>query len=367
MTTPAQVTLEGGSAARAVAVTCGQNFSCALMATGEVQCWGSNASGQLGRIEPWLSGSSPPSTLSSGWNAGFNATGERVRCGSCGNNAYLNRVTQISAGTAAACARLVSGEIRCWGRNPRANGGTTRTGTNEDTRILGCGCGRDPRFCGCGNGATDFCASGSGSPTNDQITLNVLPHAGRLNANFSSHVSGGAYIPPTCSDSSGLDPIISVSVHNDGGCVITASNRVHCWGSDGNGRRGDTSTVAVTQLLMDVAPDNSADGTQGVLRDIVAVNGGDETKCALRADGRAFCWGANALDQASGTVSGDQVNAVRVITNSTGSTLLKNAISVTAGRDQSCAMTEGWVRCWGDRTGNSTFTGGPAAVVITPL
>lgn len=362
--TPVQVALEGGATARAVAVTCGADFSCALMASGEVQCWGSNVSGQLGRVVPWLHSTDMMVPLGAGWNESFNATGQRVRCGSCTNAVYLNRVTQISAGTAAVCARLVSGEIRCWGRNPRANGGTTRTAANEDTRIFGCG--GDPRFCGCMNGAADYCAPGAGPVPNDQISLNVLPHAGRLNANFVSHVDG-TYLPPGCGDSSSLDPIVAVSVHDDGGCIVLADGHVFCWGSAGNGRRGDDTTTGMTQLIQAVRPFVADDGFQDNVTNIVAINGGDTTTCALRTDGRALCWGGNSLRQTSGTAMGDRQRAVRVMISANGATLLKNAISVTAGGEQSCAMTEGWVRCWGARTGNTTFPSGPVASPITPL
>lgn len=368
VTTPIQVTLEGGATARATAVTTGSDFSCALMATGEVQCWGSNHFGQLGRVEAWISGTAPPSTLPLGWNTDNNATGERVRCGSCGNTPFLNRVKQISAGTAAVCALLVSGQIRCWGRNPRANGGTVRSAANEDTRLFGCG--RDPRFCGCGWNPTHYCLPGVGNPPNDQIDLDVLPHAGRLNVNFVSHVAGGGYSPPGCADQSELDPFLSVSVHDDGACVITADSRVQCWGSAIHGRRGDGTDSGSIATLVSVQPraEFPEDGDQSGLVNIIAVNGGDETSCALRGDGRVLCWGANTLRQTSWTdpVSA-QTLAARVTTSGFGASFLKNAISVTAGRDQSCAMTEGWVRCWGARTGNQTWSSGPIATTITPL
>jgi len=370
VTTPVQVTLEGGSAARAIAVTTGTDFSCALMATGEVQCWGDHSLGQLGRTLPWTTGSTPPSTLPSGWNSGFNATGERVRCGSCSTTPFLTRVTQISAGSAAVCARLSNGRIRCWGRNPRATNPSgspppSRTGATENTRIFGCG--SDPRFCGCGISSLDACMSGESVIPNSQITLGVLPHAGRLNANFTSHIAPGgtSYVGPGCNDSANEDPIVSVSVHNDGGCVLTAVGTVFCWGSSANGRRGDGALSGMTQLLGLLQALNSEDAPQGTLANIVAVNGGDETKCALRIDGRVFCWGANSLRQVSGTLTPDQPRAVRVITSISGPTLLKDAISVTAGREQSCAMSEGWVRCWGARTGNTIFTAGPSAVPLS--
>lgn len=76
-----------GAAAKAVAV--GNGYSCALLVNGTVQCWGNNASGQLG-------------TALGGAATGL-VTG-------------ITDATAISAGQTAACAVLQGGYVQCWGQ-----------------------------------------------------------------------------------------------------------------------------------------------------------------------------------------------------------------------------------------------------------
>jgi alpha-tubulin suppressor-like RCC1 family protein len=87
----------------------GDDFSCALRLTGAVRCWGLNAFGQFG-------------------------TGSTSGTANPGNITAVSgtfSVVQVSAGGRSACARLSSGELRCWGNNDWAqlggNGSLTST------------------------------------------------------------------------------------------------------------------------------------------------------------------------------------------------------------------------------------------------
>jgi alpha-tubulin suppressor-like RCC1 family protein len=77
----------GGSA---VSIAAGSHHTCALLATGEVKCWGINGSGQVGdstfsdRSQPTLVALPAPATL-------------------------------LAAGTNHNCAALISGDVYCWG------------------------------------------------------------------------------------------------------------------------------------------------------------------------------------------------------------------------------------------------------------
>ena len=88
--TPTLVTL----AATATHVTAGSQFTCTLLSTAVVHCFGDNASGQLG------SGSSGAARETPGAVTGLTGT-----------------VVDVVAGTSHACAVMSTGQVRCWGLN----------------------------------------------------------------------------------------------------------------------------------------------------------------------------------------------------------------------------------------------------------
>ena len=81
------------------AVAAGTLHTCVLLTSREVRCWGDNTSGQLG-----IDSTEPRRLLP-----------VRVRNESGGST--LQGVAQITAGGDTTCARLVSGQVRCWGDN----------------------------------------------------------------------------------------------------------------------------------------------------------------------------------------------------------------------------------------------------------
>lgn len=81
----------GGASVQAIAVD--YNHACALLQGGTVRCWGDNYSGQLG--DGTTNDSSSPIDVDFGGEA----------------------VAAVDVGWEHSCARLVSGEIKCWGDN----------------------------------------------------------------------------------------------------------------------------------------------------------------------------------------------------------------------------------------------------------
>ena len=78
-----------------------RSFTCAVLSTGDVKCWGWNGTGCLGIGD----------TVNRGDNAGDMDTLPAVDLG--GNN----RAIQVAVGGRHACALLESGEVKCWGAN----------------------------------------------------------------------------------------------------------------------------------------------------------------------------------------------------------------------------------------------------------
>ena len=103
--TPTVVTF----AATASHITAGGQFTCVLLSTGVVHCFGDNASGQLG------SGSSGSARETPGVVTGLTGT-----------------VVDVVAGASHACAVMSTGQVRCWGKNDL---GQLGIGTQIDVAI----------------------------------------------------------------------------------------------------------------------------------------------------------------------------------------------------------------------------------------
>ena len=87
-------------------LTQGMDFACAILAGGGIECWGTNAYGQLGG-----------SASGTSWPTGFEAV-------------------DIDAGENHACALSSAGEIMCWGRNNVGQIGTGAISASENPTVL---------------------------------------------------------------------------------------------------------------------------------------------------------------------------------------------------------------------------------------
>ena len=212
----------------------GHTHACALLVSGEVRCWGANERGQLG----------------DGTNVARNRATVVVNPEGTGP---LTDVTEVSAGSSLTCARLSSGQARCWGGNT-------------------------------GNGA-----SGSNRP------VTVLDPAGTAPLTGVAHVSaGGAYGPV---------PGLGDSFYRSA-CASLTSGEVRCWGMNQFSQLGDATTT--TRLLPVVVSDATGSGP---LTDVTNVVVGGQGACALLTGGEARCWGA----QAPGDGSAGAVRPSRVL------------------------------------------------------
>ena len=151
---------------RATAVAVGGDFACALLVGGTVQCWGSNADGQLGNGSTTSSATPVPvsdvtgaaaiaaggsyacaliadGTVACWGDNGYGELGLGTSSGpqTCGNNEpcattpvkvpNLSGVTAIAAGARSTCALLSDGTVRCWGWNDAGELGNRTTMTSS--------------------------------------------------------------------------------------------------------------------------------------------------------------------------------------------------------------------------------------------
>jgi alpha-tubulin suppressor-like RCC1 family protein len=99
--------------ANAVAIGAGSSHSCAVLSTGQVRCWGSNADGQLG-------------------------TGDKTPARTPVSVSNISNAIAIAGGSDQSCALLSTGALRCWGANDEGQlGDGTTTPATTPVAVLG--------------------------------------------------------------------------------------------------------------------------------------------------------------------------------------------------------------------------------------
>ncbi len=100
-------------------IAVGDDFSCALLETGGVRCWGDNSCGQLG--------------LGHRQDVGINESPSSISQISLTDG--METASQIAAGRYHACAMMSNNDLRCWGRGYYGNLGTGRSETIGDDEL----------------------------------------------------------------------------------------------------------------------------------------------------------------------------------------------------------------------------------------
>jgi alpha-tubulin suppressor-like RCC1 family protein len=295
---------------------------CALVAAGEIDCWGNNGYGSLG------DGTTTPSTVP-------------VKVGT--TDVY----TAVATDLGVACA-IHGGVVACWGHNDHGQ---------------------------LGQGVAD--GDNHGTPADvpgltNVVSVAVSPYhacAARANgevwcwgANFSGDLGVSTVTVPADSFSpvqaAGVSGAVSVSVGTSDSCALLGTGAINCWGSDSLGKLGDGPG----------SPTNSWDpATVSGITTAVEVSMNDNyNACARTSDGKLWCWGMGGYGELGNNTytSSDVPVEVSGITT---------AVSVSSGVTHSCGvLSDGSLNCWGDGTGGTLGTGStapskvPAVVSLVP-
>jgi len=284
----------------AVSVAAGNDFSCARTAIGTVWCWGGNDTGQLGRAGTVDTLPHPePAVVANVANA-----------------------TQVAAAGLVSCALLGDGTVDCWGNNNYGQLGigtqdadphskpeaVTQLNSIKQITVSGmapCALGSDGHVWCWGNNSYD--QLGSTLPAGQTLSAAPLEVAG---------VSDGASI--------------------SGGCVVTVSGTLVCWGFNTSGQIGlgdDANPVPYVAAPTEVPN----------LVGIAAVTTGGSFNCVLNKSGHVFCAGGNDSGElGQGTATPDGIRSFVAIK------ALSNIIQIEAGDLSTCALNEsGVLFCWG--------------------
>ena len=303
----------------ATAVVVGGLHTCALLIDGTVSCWGMNTYGALG---------DGTTTTSS--------TARQV-------SGLASPVTELAAAEGLTCARLSSGELKCWG-----DGEWGKLGNGVTIRRL-----------------TAVQVSGLPGLATSISTASyhacALTSAGGVECwgmNNSGELGLGTTLPhSTPAPVQSLDSAIkSVAVEHSYSCAVTLGSEAFCWGSNRSGQLGDGTHI---DRLLPVAVSNL-----GANVDMLA--SGFDHNCALTNDGGVQCWGQNYNGQlGDGTEDGHEVPG-----QVTG--LTTGISSIAAADYHTCALSDGGgIKCWGQNAsgqlGDGTTTNRLVPVSVVGL
>jgi alpha-tubulin suppressor-like RCC1 family protein len=339
--------------------TVGTQFACARLGNGQLKCWGTNGVGQLGLGDTANRGSTPASmgnglpavalgtnrTIYSGLGSVISAASthvcavldnKQVKCWGSGANGKLglgdttNRgdgpdemgdnlppvnlgtgklALQVSTGQFHSCARLSTGEVKCWGDNSVGALGLGDTVTRGDG-LNEMGDNLPPVNLGTGKtalqvavGRSFTCALLNTNEVKCWGSTFALPY-GAGNVGDGANEMGDFL--PVVPLGTGLTAK-AISAGTSHACAWLSNNQVKCWGSGSNAvlGQGDTSDRRTPAVMGDaLLPVNLGTGrtAKGIYASLFAT-------CALLDTNQVKCWGTDldgVLGSGTFTIRGDE-------------------------------------------------------------
>ena len=360
-----QATSSGTYLTGATAITAGSQFTCALVASGGVDCWGDNSIAELGdgtttssSVPMAVRGITTASAIAAGFGHacallaggtvkcwGANATGQ-LGDGTLGQSTTPVAVSGIAgaiaivAGGQHTCALLSAGTVKCWGEDLEGELGDGTTPIYRSTPVAVIGL-TGVRALAAGGRHT--CALLSGGT----VKCWGWNSWGQLGDGTSTSRSKPVAV-------AGLTGAAAIAAGDDHTCALLGDGSVACWGHNqygelGNGTTTDSSTAVPVFFVSTVS----------------AITGGQHHTCALLAAGSVDCWGYNLFGQLGDGTTTDSLTPTSVTVSG-----ITTATMVAAGDLHTCALLAGGsVDCWGEnlngQLGNGSTTYGPTSTPVT--
>jgi Regulator of chromosome condensation (RCC1) repeat len=292
-----------GLSGPAIAIGAGAFHSCAVIAGGQVECWGNGASGLLGN-------------------------------GTTGSNALtpvavstITNAVAVTGGYDFSCALLSDGTVMCWGFNQagEVGAGASDSPSSFDTPQP---VSNVRHAVALGAGYEHACVATTDTPNVACWGNNSYGQLGPAGPGFGSSTATPVRLT--------VAGAVSVTGGFDFSCALTSGNAVECWGA---------------------GPGNSSDGGSGAVVTVPGMAGATQISgnpegysvCAVIAGGDVTCWnGGTASSQPVAGLSGArQVASGRIHT-----------CALLAGTN---------VMCWGDDHQGQLGDGMPATQSATPV
>ncbi len=286
-------------------ISAGDNHACGVRSDNRLFCWGRNDNGELG--DGTTTNRYAPTEVSGS-----------------------SRWQYVAVGAEHSCGIKTDGTMHCWGVGTNGRRGDNATSATQSTPVAVVVTGSVPdtwtsvaagaaHTCGIGTDNTAWCwgAGGSGRRGDNTTSASSVPLA----------VDVTATIPDTW---------LSISAGDSHTCGIGTDATLWCWGSGGNGRRGDSSTassnipdaVTVTGSIPDTWKQVSA--------------GGSHT-CGIGANDTAWCWGLGDSGQrGDGTQTQNRTSPIAVSGGGTWKYIAASNNNHTCG-----IRNDDTTECWG--------------------
>lgn len=248
---------------RAVDVAAGISHTCVLLRAGNVRCWG------------------PPGVLGYGHTE---PVGDNEAPASAGDVPLGGKAIQLAAGATHTCALLDTGAVRCWGAGEFGQlgyGNTQSIGDDETPASAGdvdLG-GRAVQIDAGGLNTCALMADGS-------VRCWGIGNLGRLGHGSDENIGDDevpSSAPPVSLNGRAVQVDVGQQVNT---CAVLGDGTVQCWGYNTRGALGygHTSPVGDDELPSDVGVVNVGDRVR-------QITGGGHHTCASLVSGALRCWG----------------------------------------------------------------------------
>jgi len=296
-------------ASQATAVAAGSWHTCALLASGQVVCWGRNDYGQLG--DGSMTDSLRPVTAA-------NVSGARA----------------IAAGSHLTCALLATGGVMCWGASDAVGTGDPADPSNYASPTPKAVSGLADAI-GIAAGGDHACARRQGGA----VACWGVNTSGQV-GNGGVDTTQPVIVPAPVVDLKMVAMVAAGGAHT---CARLDDGSASCWGDN---FEGEVGVGAVS--MMEPRP-LAVPGLAGV----TDLAGGGHHTCAIYGGGHVSCWGDNMYAQ-----TGQRMSAYGHVVSPLDVPGIADGLTVAAGLYHTCVTrASGRVSCWGD--GSLGQTGRP--------